>query len=469
MLRRHPSPVRAWSAAGLISFLAIPSAMAGESSEPPPSAEARAETVQVLGAQKAGDLAVDVRGHGQDRVRMTLKNTSARRLRVVLPPGLVAASAAGQAPPGGAAGAGGGGLQSMGLGAVGNAPGAFGAFGVDAAKTPGFRSVRPTADADRAAVTVPAGDSVTLDLPSVCLNFGLPSPTAKDKLALVDVDDYSRDPRVRKALRSLAALGTSQGTAQAAMWNVCNNVPFATMLAQGEKVANRHEVALAARFVEALDAAGSAETVDPAYLAEARVFVTIVEKNGPGKDKDARRLATELEGLRILGLPSRASVVAELPKSAGPALHLLVDLSETKPGETLGKVRVRYNSGLSAVAGSAPSSGTGTDWGMLGQTTFRETSAATALTGTDLARALDHAVASAFVTARPGRKAIGGTSIRIENRLPFSLAGATLKAGGSSGAPAVTFRGLGVGPARAGIVDLQAPTGSVDRVELNGL
>ena len=155
-------------------------------------------------------------------------------------------------------------------------------------------------------MTVPAGESIAIDVPSVCLNFGLPSPAAKDKLTLVDVDDYSRDPRVRKALRSLATLGTSQGTAQAVMWNVCNNVPFATMLAQGEKVSNRYEVALASRFVEALDASGSSDRVDAAYLNESRVFVTIVDKAGLGKD--ARRLASEMEGLRVLGLPVRTAV-----------------------------------------------------------------------------------------------------------------------------------------------------------------
>ena len=59
--------------------------------------------------------------------------------------------------------------------------------------------------------------------------------------------------------------------------------------------------------------------------------------------------------------------------------------------------------------------------------------------------------------------------MKIENRLPFSLASVTLKAGTSSGSPPVTFRGLGIGPARSGSAVLQAPTGAVERVELNGL
>ena len=82
---------------------------------------------------------------------------------------------------------------------------------------------------------MPAGHKVDVDIPSVCLNFGLPTPTPRDRFRLVDVDDYSKDPRVRKALRCLAGLGTSHGTAQAAMWRVCNNVPFELMLTKGDK------------------------------------------------------------------------------------------------------------------------------------------------------------------------------------------------------------------------------------------
>ncbi len=462
MQRRPLSPVRAWSAAGLLSIVAPLAGLAQEPSEPVPSASSRAETVSVLDAKKAGTLTVDARGHGQSQVRMVLKNTSDRRLNVVLPPGLVAASATAQAPPGGAGG--GGGLQSMGLGAAGNAPGAFGKFqGGTSASAPGFRSMGLEPDQVVRPVTIPAGMSVTIDVPSVCLNFGLPSPGAKDKLTLVDVDDYSRDPRVRKALRALATLGTSQGTAQAVMWNVSNNVPFATMLDQGEKVTNRYEVALASRFVETLDASGASDTIDPVYLSESRVFVTVLDKNGLGKD--ARRLASEIEGLRVLGLPVRTAVASELPRASGPALHLLVDVTKGKGGETVGKVRVSHHSGLSAAMGAEAVS----DWSTLGQASFRDDAAPTELKGLDLARDLDRAVATAFVVARPARKAVGDTTMRIENRLPFSLASVTLRAGSASGAPPVTFRGLGIGPARSGVAVIEAAHGTVDRVELNGL
>lgn len=451
---RHLRLVRAWSAAGLLSTLSAfgtAGALADEPSEPLPTAEARAESVKILDAKKAGDLAIELRGRGQSAVSMTIKNTSARRLNVVLPPGLVAASAVGQ-------GAGGGGLQNMGLGAPGNRPGTFGQFAPPAGNGGvGFRSVGITAEAGVSSVAVAAGKSVEIEMPALCLNFGQPSPTAKDRLTLVDVDDFSRDPRVRKALRSLGTLGTSQGTAQAAMWAVCNNVPFETMLAQGEKVVNRHEVALASRFVEALDASSSADLVDPAYLAEARVFVTVVGEKG--LEKEARRIGSEMEGLRVLGLPARVSAASELPKPTAPALHLVVTLTESKVGEMSARVSVRHATGL----------GQASDWSPLGPTSFKATSAASALKGVDVARSLDRAVAAAFVTARPSKKATGVTTLRIENRLPFTLSSVTVRCGGSAGAPSVNFDGLGIGPARSGIATIQAPSAIVDRVVLNGL
>jgi hypothetical protein len=455
MLRRHLCLVRAWSAAGLLSFLTLPSAFADEPADPVPSAAAQATTVKILDARKAGDLNVELRGRGQAQVRMVLKNTSTKRLNVVIPPGLVAASTVGQGAGGG--GPGGGGLQSMGLGAPGNKPGGFGNFGTSGDSPVGFRSMPVAPELSRSAVVVPAGQTVEIDMPAVCLNYGLPSPTNRDKLTLVDVDDFSRDPRVRKALRSVGTLGTSHGTAQAIMWNVCNGLTFPTMLTEGGKVCNRYEVALGARFVEALDGSTSSDLVESSFLTEARVFVTVL--GDKGLEKDAIRIASELEGLRVLGLPVRASVARDLPKASAPALHVVVSLTEHKKGETAGKVTVRYADGL----------GTDSEWTALGQTTVKQDAAATAVKGVDLARSLDKAIAGSLVSAKVSRKQQGSTTLKIDNRLPFSIASLTVKAGDSAGSPPVTFSGLGIGPARSGTATLQAPTGTVERVELNGL
>lgn len=449
MLWRHLCLARAWSAAGLLtcSLSLLGSTAWAEPEEAAP--QGTTETITVLDARKAGDLAVEVRGHGQDKVRMSLRNTSAKRLNVVLPPGLVAANAAAQA-----GGRGGGGFQSMGLGTPTNRPGAFGQFreGGDSA---GFQSIPATAGPDHTAVTVPAGETVELSLPAVCLNFGLPTPTVRDKFHLMDVDEYSEDVRVRKALRGLAELGTSHGVAQAAMWNVCNNVPFDAMVAQAGKVCNPREVELAARFVQAVDSSAASDHVDPAYLSEGRVFVTVQGEGAAARE--AERVAADLDGKRVLGLPVRVGQRGELPTTVGPALHLIVSLSGTQAGETRGRVtvtRTHHNEGV---------------WEPLGKTTFTDGSNLTVLDGASLARALDHAMAAAFVSVKPLKKGPASTTLKIDNKLPFTLANVVVKAGDSAGAPTVPLRGVGVGPARGATAAIQAPTASVERVEVNGL
>ncbi len=452
MLWRHLCLVRAITAAGLLTFSTLGAAAAGEPEEPIPGNDAQAETVKVLDAEKAGTLAVEVRGQGQDRVRVTLKNTSTKRLNVVLPPGLVASSATAQ--PGGGGAGGGGGFQSMGLGSVSNRSGGFGQFAA-ANSSPGFRSIAPSDPSTKPAVTVPAGQKVDLDIPAVCLNFGLPTPTTRDKFRLMDVEDYSKDARVHKALRALATFGTSHGTAQAAMWRVCNDLPFEVMLAQGGKTVNPFEVALAARFLDALDR--SADSVDLAYLTEARLFVT-VEADG-SLAKDAKRLAAAMEGLRILGLPARLSFSGEVPQTLAPALHLGVTLASSPSGETRGKVVVQTTNGV----------GEASDWSVLGQVSFKEAQDFSAIDGRSFATILDHAVGSAFVTAKVAKKSANSTTLRIENKLPFTVSGVSIKTGSSANSPLVNLSGLGVGPGRSGLAVIPAAGGSVDQVELNGL
>jgi hypothetical protein len=426
-----------------------------EPDEPAPSAVDGTRTVRILEAKKAGELALDVRGHGQETVRVAIKNTSEKRLNVVLPPGLVAASSVAQ--PGGRGG--GGGFQSMGLGSVGNRAGGFGQFQNNSnSNESGFQSIPVTVTDEKPAraVTVPVGKTVELNLPAVCLNYGLPTPTPRDRFELVDVDQYTQNPRVRKALRSLATYGTSHGTAQAVMWNVCNDLPFEFMGQQTTKVMNVHELALAARFVEGLDASGTnaTELVDPAYLTEARVFIKV---QGEGSlAQEAERLNQELEGARMLGLPVRVVSGNEAPTAVAPALLVKVVLASSQAGETRGRLFVSH----------VDASGT---WVPLGKTAFNEGSTVSVLDGTTLARALDRALASAFITVKVAKRSPGSTTLKVDNRLPFTLSGLTVKATGSSGAPPVSFEALGIGPARSANVAIQAAGASVDHIELNGL
>jgi len=413
MLWRHRCLVRALSAAGLLIGSTWGIAAFAEPEEPAPGPEVTSSTVDILEAQREGQVAVRVRGHGSDQIRVAIHNTSPGRLNIVLPPGLVGSITTGQ--PG----------QSIGISPPTNHVGAFGQFRAADGET-GFRSMAASGDLVPGAVAVPAGKTIDLTLPGVCLNFGKRTPTAADEFELMDVDQYTNDPRVRKALRSLATMGTTQPVAQAAMWRVCNDIPFEVMAAKHSKAMNVHEIALASRFVEALDASGSSELVDPAYLTEARLFVRI-QGEGP-LSADAKRLSDELDGLRLMGLPVRVVDAEEVPKASSPAMLLRVTLTGTAAGETRGRVVVMH----SATAGK---------WQALGRTAFVEGSSAAVLDAPALAKALDRAVASQFVSARPIRRAKGSTVLKVENRLPFTLANVMVKAGDSSGAPVVAIEG----------------------------
>ena len=350
MLSRHLRRVRAWWASGfLLAALTGAGALADEPKGSVPGPEDAPETVEILKARDAGDLAVTVRGQGEDHVKFRVVNKSGRRLNVILPPGLVAASSAGQA----AGGAAGGGFQSMGLGTPTRYNGSFGQFrGGDSDVQAGFRSLAPKPEAPEG-IAVGAGQTAEFSLPSVCLNFGIPTPTPKDEFRLMDVNEYTPDLRVRKALRSLSTLGTSQVVAQAVMWNVANGMSFPQLAMQNVRPINPYELSVAARFIEALDGSGSSELIDPSQFAQARLYVRLA---GDGQaSKDAHRLRSELKGRRLLGLPIELIEENEVPTPVPSTLHLNVALAPSGKGGVKVKATLRHApvSGGWVVIGSA--------------------------------------------------------------------------------------------------------------------
>ena len=87
-----------------------------------------------------------------------------------------------------------------------------------------------------------------------------------------------------------------------------------------------------------------------------------------------------------------------------------------------------------------------------------------------LSKAIDRAIAGAFVTVKPARRTLGSTTLKVENRLPFTVTNMVVRAGSSSGSPPVPFGAVGVGPARSALLPIQAATASlVEHVEINGL
>ena len=364
-----------------------------------------------------------------------MRNTSKGRLNIVFPPGLVAAAAAGQ-------------LQSMGLGDTDNRAGGFGSFAhiakADAEPEPFSESAPPRSKG----VAVPPGKLVELIVPAVCLAYGDPTPTESAVFTLMDVDDFTPDPSARRALRTLATVGTSHGVAQALAWHAFNGLSFEDVAWQTAYRVNSHELALAAGLARRLEAT-TGPIADPDTLTRDRLTVR-VKGEGPFTDL-AESLERGLEGRTLLGLPAR--VAADDSAPLDPALRLAVTLSRAPSGDLRCRVAVRY------------SPGSGGRWTMLGHAPLDLALDADNLDGAALADALDHAVAAAFVSARPARRAVGLTTLQINNRLPFTLAHVVVKAGDAP----VALPALGIGPGHHAVAPIEAARATVDRVILNGL
>ncbi len=340
----------------------------------------------------------------------------------------------------------------MGLGMLSNRPGGFGQY-----RTAGSEEELQAATKAGAllppTITIPTGESLDVNVTAVCLNFGLPTPTVRDRFTLVDVDDYTTDGRVRKSLRSLCLLGTSQGVAQAVMWRVCNDLTFEAMAAQAGKYINEYEIALAARFIEALDESGESGLVHARALLEDRMFVKI---QGEGVlAAEAGRLNSELAKCRLLGLPVRVIADDVLP-SAPAALLVRVALIDGNSGETRGRIMLSYSSAAD-------------QWVPLGKAKLQDTRPADALDGKAMAEIIDRAIGAGFVTVKPARRTVGSTTLKLDNHLPFTLANVFVRAGNSSGSPVVPFLDLGTGPARSALLPIPAATAVIERVTTNGL
>jgi hypothetical protein len=447
MLRRHLGLVRAWSAAGLFGAILLTSASrADEPTAPVPGDETNVQTVQILDAREDGSIDLKLQGHGADKVRVVMRNITKKRLRVVLPPGLVASSATAQ--PGGGLG---GGFQSMGLGVPTTRAGSFGRFPGAGA---GFHSVPLEDGTPATGIVIAPGATADFSIPGVCLNFGIDTPTARDRFQLMTVEDYTPDPRARKALKSLATLGTSQHVAQAVAWNVFNGMTFDQLAAQSVKRLNLSELGLAARFVQALDVSGSSEILEMSYLNQGRILVHL-EGEGPAA-KDAYRLAAELDGQQILGLPVRVVDAIPSPESHPSAMLLLVQFANTPKGTTAGRVLVRHNP-------------LGDAWLSLGRPSFKSDEKTSELDAAKLGSVIDSTLASTFVSMRVVRRNPGSTVVRIDNRLPFSIAHATIRTGREVNVGHVLLDGLGTAPGGSTTANIPAPLGTVESVTLNGL
>ncbi len=127
--------------------------------------------------------------------------------------------------------------------------------------------------------TVPAGKSVTLRVPLVCLEYGLKEPTPRMTYRLSPLAEFSQDPRLAVLLGGLASGHLSQTVAQAAAWHVSSGrtweqlatevvkgagaAPDRAVFSAADLQAARQAVEIATRVTSAGRASSSGPTASP--------------------------------------------------------------------------------------------------------------------------------------------------------------------------------------------------------------
>ncbi|WP_406696570.1 hypothetical protein V5E97_36860 [Singulisphaera sp. Ch08] len=133
MLTNALLPWRVAMLAGGLSLLGLVLPAPSFGNEPSPERQEKASDeaerpVDLLTALRQGDVSVDAEGSGDGRMTLSLTNKTKRKLRVVLPPGLIASGATGQFGGMGGMGGGMGGMGGMG-GGMGGMGGGMGGMG----------------------------------------------------------------------------------------------------------------------------------------------------------------------------------------------------------------------------------------------------------------------------------------------------------------------------------------------------
>ena len=190
------------------------------------------------------------------------------------------------------------------------------------------------------------------------------------------------------------------------------------------------------------------DLVDPSALRAARASSSRCEARGRWQPRQSGWPASST-ACAFWGLPLQVVESEELPAAPAPALFLNVILTDAKTGETprrhRGELLLR-----------APTRGC--RWARCRSATIRRSPCSTGRPCPR--RSIGRSPAPSSRSSRLGARS-GSTTLKVENRLPFTISNLVVRAGSSSGSPSVPFEGVGVGPARSALLPIQAATASL--------
>jgi hypothetical protein len=96
----------------------------------------------------------------------------------------------------------------------------------------GMLRVSPPIDSPTTPFLVPAGKTVAVRAPTVCLHYGRREPTPRMSYRLVAIETVSEDPRLALILGGMAHGHVSQKVAQAAAWHLSSGRTWEQLAAE---------------------------------------------------------------------------------------------------------------------------------------------------------------------------------------------------------------------------------------------
>ena len=177
------------------------------------------EPVEMFSAMDNGTVKVLLKQLSAAEANVMVTNESDKPLAIQMPPAFAAVPALAQL---GGGGLGGGGRGGGGLGGGGRGGGGFGGGGRGGGGLGG--------GGGGGVFNIPPGRTGKLNIATFCLEHGKPDPQARMDYVIKPISVLSTDAKVIELCQMLANDEVTQPVAQAAAWNVANNLSWEFML-----------------------------------------------------------------------------------------------------------------------------------------------------------------------------------------------------------------------------------------------
>ncbi|MEQ1903754.1 MAG: hypothetical protein ABL888_06195, partial [Pirellulaceae bacterium] len=129
---------------------------------------------------------------------------------------------------------------------------------------------------------IPPGRDGMVSVKTVCLEHGKTDPTPKSNYTIRPIDELNTDPRLKKLIEMLATDQVNHGVAQAAAWNIANEVSW-------DALARKNRVELLGGYTEKFF---TLEQVAAAKVLATRVMneVEASSKSQPAEESRSRSI-----------------------------------------------------------------------------------------------------------------------------------------------------------------------------------